>query len=174
MLLKKRTPQNIVIGGAAGAMPPVIGWVSVTGTLAVEPLLLFTLVFFWTPPHFWSLSIVMKDDYRRANIPMFPVVYGVQSTRKKIHQYTFLVLMSSQFVALSTIGGLSFFITSNILNAYLLYLSFKVSRNKATKDWNLELKFFKFTIIYLFLIFGALIFQKLIGYDWLKYLNWLI
>ena len=174
MLLKKRTPQNIVIGGAAGAMPPVIGWVAVTGSFALEPILLFVLIFLWTPPHFWALSVVMKDDYERANIPMFPVVYGVQKTRRKIFQYTFLILASSQLVALSSVGGLFFFFISNILNACLLYLSFKVLKKKSIDNWDVELKFFKFTIIYLFIFFGALGIQKLIGSLNLEYLNWLI
>ena len=168
MLLKKRTVHNIVIGGAAGAMPPVIGWTAVTGSLSVEPILLFILIFLWTPPHFWALSVVMKDDYERANIPMFPVVYGVQDTRTKIFQYTFLILACSQFVAFSSIGGAFFLFTSNAMNAYLLYLSFKIFRKKSTIDWRIELKFFKFTIVYLFLFFGALIIQKLIGSNFVQ------
>ena len=174
MLLKKRTAQNIVIGGAAGAMPPVIGWMAVTGSLSVEPVLLFALIFLWTPPHFWALSVAMKDDYQRANIPMFPVVYGVQETRTKIFQYTFLILACSQLVAISSLGGLFFLITSNVLNAYLLYLSFKIFRKKENNDWKIELKFFKFTIGYLFLFFGALVIQKLIGSNDGQSFFWLI
>ena len=174
MLLKKRTVQNIVIGGAAGAMPPVIGWLAVTGNFSLEPILLFAVIFFWTPPHFWALSVVMKDDYKRAKIPMFPVVYGIQETRTKIFQYTFLILAFSQLVALSSVGGLFFFIISNILNACLLYLSFKIFRKKSTHDWNLELKFFKFTIMYLFLFFGALVIQKVIGSNEVQSFYWLI
>ena len=174
MLLKKRTVQNIVIGGAAGAMPPVIGWLAITGNFSVEPILLFGLIFFWTPPHFWALSVVMKDDYQRANIPMFPVVYGIQETRTKIFQYTFLILACSQLVAFSAVGGLFFFIISNILNAYLLYLSFKIFRKRTTSDWNLELKFFKFTIVYLFLFFGTLIIQRVIGSNDIQSFYWLI
>ena len=174
MLLKKRTVQNIVIGGAAGAMPPVIGWLAITGNFSVEPILLFGLIFFWTPPHFWSLSVIMKDDYQKANIPMFPVVYGIQETRTKIFQYTFLIFACSQLVALSSVGGLFFFIISNILNAYLLYLSFKIFRKRKTNDWNLELKFFKFTIVYLFLFFGTLLIQKVIGSNDVKYFYWLM
>ena len=174
MLLKKRTVQNIVIGGAAGAMPPVIGWLAVTGNFSVEPILLFTLIFFWTPPHFWALSVVMKDDYQKAKIPMFPVVHGIQETRKKIFQYTFLILACSQLVALSSVGGLFFFIISNILNAYLIYLAFKIFIKRSTNDWNLELKFFKFTIIYLFLFFGVLVIQKVIGSNEVQSFYWLI
>ena len=174
MLLKKRTVQNIVIGGAAGAMPPVIGWLSITGSFSIEPILLFGLIFFWTPPHFWALSVVMKDDYQRANIPMFPVIYGIQETRTKIFQYTFLILACSQLVAFSSVGGLLFFIISNILNAYLLYLSFKIFRKRSTSDWNLELKFFKFTIVYLFLFFGTLVIQDVIGSNDMQSFYWLI
>ena len=174
MFLKKRTVQNIVIGGAAGAMPPVIGWLSITGSFSIEPILLFGLIFFWTPPHFWALSVVMKDDYQRANIPMFPVIYGIQETRTKIFQYTFLILACSQLVAFSSVGGLLFFIISNILNAYLLYLSFKIFRKRSTSDWNLELKFFKFTIVYLFLFFGTLVIQDVIGSNDMQSFYWLI
>ena len=162
IVLKKRTPQNIVIGGAAGAMPPVIGWTVVTGSIAIEPIFLFALIFFWTPPHFWALSVAMKDDYQKASIPMFPVVYGIQKTRRKIFQYTFVVLFISQLIAFSSVGGTLFFVGSNLLNAYLIFLSFKVAKKKLTDNWVLELKFFKYTILYLFLFFGLLIVQNLV------------
>jgi protoheme IX farnesyltransferase len=91
MWLKRRTPQNIVIGGAAGALPPVIGWVAATGSLAVEPVLLFAIIFFWTPPHFWALSLYRTEDYARAGIPMLPVVAGARETRRQILLYTLLL-----------------------------------------------------------------------------------
>jgi len=172
IVLKKRTPQNIVIGGSAGAMPPVIGWIAVTGNFAIEPFLLFLIIFFWTPPHFWALAVIMRDDYKRARIPMFPVIHGVQNTRKKIFQYTLMVLVTSQFIALSSVGGLFFFLISNGLNAYLLYLSAKILRKKSHNDWEEERRFFKFTIIYLFIFFGALIVQNIIGMYVSNHFNW--
>ena len=109
MFLKKATPQNIVIGGAAGAMPPLIGWVATTGTVSIEPLLLFLFIFLWTPPHFWSLAIITKDDYARASIPMFPVLYGVEKTRRSILHYTVILIICSQVISFSEIGGPLFF-----------------------------------------------------------------
>ena len=105
IFLKKMTPQNIVIGGAAGAMPPLIGWVASTGTISVEPILLFLFIFLWTPPHFWSLAIITKDDYAKASIPMFPVLYGVEKTRRSILHYTVILIICSQVISFSEIGG---------------------------------------------------------------------
>jgi protoheme IX farnesyltransferase len=172
ILLKTRTPQNIVIGGAAGAIPPVVGWIVVTESFAVEPFLLFLLIFFWTPPHFWSLSVIMKDEYKKADIPMFPVVYGIRETRKKILEYTVLVLVVSQLIALSSVGGLFFFVTSNMLNVFLLFFCIKVYMKTSESAWNEERKFFKFTILYLFLYFGALTIQSLVNKYEAIYIVW--
>ena len=157
MFLKKATAQNIVIGGAAGAMPPLIGWVASTGTISNEPLLLFLFIFLWTPPHFWSLAIITKDDYATASIPMFPVLHGVERTRRSILYYTLILIVSSQFISFSEIGGPIFFLLSNILNAVLLLSAVNLVKFNENNGYERERRFFKFTIFYLFLYFGLLL-----------------
>jgi protoheme IX farnesyltransferase len=160
MFLKKATPQNIVIGGAAGAMPPLIGWVATTGTVSIEPLLLFLFIFLWTPPHFWSLAIITKDDYAKASIPMFPVLYGVAKTRRSILLYTVILIISSQVISFSEIGGPAFFLLSNVLNALLLLSAVNLVRFNENNGYERERRFFKFTILYLFLYFGFLVVSR--------------
>ncbi len=167
MFLKKATPQNIVIGGAAGAMPPLIGWVATTGTVSIEPLLLFLFIFFWTPPHFWSLAIITKDDYAKASIPMFPVLYGVEKTRRSILQYTVILIISSQVISFSEIGGPVFFLLSNVLNALLLFSAVNLVRFNENNEYERERRFFKFTILYLFLYFGFLVISR--AFETLEY-----
>ena len=160
MFLKKATAQNIVIGGAAGAMPPLIGWVASTGTISNEPLLLFLFIFLWTPPHFWSLAIITKDDYATASIPMFPVLYGVERTRRSILYYTLILIISSQFISFSEIGGPMFFLLSNILNAVLLISAVNLVKFNENNGYERERRFFKLTIFYLFLYFGFLLMSR--------------
>jgi len=167
MFLKKATPQNIVIGGAAGAMPPLIGWVATTGTVSIEPLLLFLFIFLWTPPHFWSLAIITKDDYAKASIPMFPVLYGVEKTRRSILHYTVILIICSQVISFSEIGGPVFFLLSNILNALLLLSAVNLVRFNENNGYERERRFFKFTILYLFLYFGFLVISK--AFETLEY-----
>ena len=160
MFLKKATAQNIVIGGAAGAMPPLIGWVASTGTISNEPLLLFLFIFLWTPPHFWSLAIITKDDYATAGIPMLPVLYGVERTRRSILYYTLILIIFSQFISFSEIGGPMFFLLSNILNAVLLLSAVNLVKFNENNGYERERRFFKFTIFYLFLYFGFLLISR--------------
>ena len=167
MFLKKATPQNIVIGGAAGAMPPLIGWVATTGTVSIEPLLLFLFIFLWTPPHFWSLAIINKDDYAKASIPMFPVLYGVEKTRRSILHYTVILIISSQVISFSEIGGPVFFLLSNVLNALLLLSAVNLVRFNENNGYERERRFFKFTILYLFLYFGFLVISR--AFETLEY-----
>ena len=167
MFLKKATPQNIVIGGAAGAMPPLIGWVATTGTVSIEPLLLFLFIFLWTPPHFWSLAIITKDDYAKASIPMFPVLYGVEKTRRSILQYTVILIICSQAISFSEIGGPVFFLLSNVLNALLLLSAVNLVRFNENNGYERERRFFKFTILYLFLYFGFLVIGR--AFETLEY-----
>ena len=167
MFLKKATPQNIVIGGAAGAMPPLIGWVATTGTVSIEPLLLFLFIFLWTPPHFWSLAIITKDDYAKASIPMFPVLYGVEKTRRSILHYTVILIISSQVISFSEIGGPVFFLLSNVLNALLLLSAVNLVRFNENNGYERERRFFKFTILYLFLYFGFLVINR--AFETLEY-----
>ncbi len=167
MFLKKATPQNIVIGGAAGAMPPLIGWVATTGTVSIEPLLMFLFIFLWTPPHFWSLAIITKDDYAKASIPMFPVLYGVEKTRRSILHYTIILIISSQVISFSEIGGPVFFLLSNVLNALLLLSAVNLVRFNENNGYERERRFFKFTILYLFLYFGFLVISR--AFETLEY-----
>ncbi len=162
VFLKKTTPQNIVIGGAAGAMPPLIGWVASTGSLALEPFLLFLFIFLWTPPHFWSLAIITKEDYAKASIPMYPVLYGVEKTRKSIFTYTIILIACSQFIAFTWIGGPLFFLLSNALNVVLLLSAVKLVRPRENEGYEKERRFFKFTILYLFLYFGFLVLSSFV------------
>ncbi len=167
MFLKKATPQNIVIGGAAGAMPPLIGWVATTGVVSIEPLLLFLFIFLWTPPHFWSLAIITKDDYAKASIPMFPVLYGVEKTRRSILHYTVILIICSQAISFSEIGGPVFFLLSNVLNALLLLSAVNLVRFNENNGYERERRFFKFTILYLFLYFGFLVIGR--AFETLEY-----
>jgi protoheme IX farnesyltransferase len=157
--LKRRTPQNIVIGGAAGAFPPVIGWAAVTGDVTLLPVLLFVLIFLWTPPHFWALSLFVRTDYANAGVPMLPVVAGPRATRVQILLYT--LPMAAAAVAPWPLGltGAVYGIAAIALNAVFVLLALRVLMNQATdpKGMGPEKRLFAFSIIYLFAIFGALV-----------------
>jgi protoheme IX farnesyltransferase len=151
--LKRTTPQNIVIGGAAGAFPPAIGWLAAGGDLSVEPLVLFSIIFIWTPPHFWALALVKNDDYTRAGIPMMPVVAGVPSTLRQIVGYSFalaLVAVVPSFIGMASIG---YGVFAGILGA--VFFGYAVRLKRDSSDAN-AMGLFKYSIIYLFLIFLAL------------------
>ena len=160
--LKRRTPQNIVIGGAAGAFPPVIGWAAATGDVTLLPLLLFTLIFLWTPPHFWALSLFVRSDYANAGVPMLPVVSGPTVTRQQIALYT--LPMAAAAVAPWPLGltGALYGVAASALSAAFLYLSLRVLRNRATEPAQMkpEKRLFAFSILYLFALFGALVTDK--------------
>jgi heme o synthase len=162
--LKRRTPQNIVIGGAAGAFPPLIGWAAVTGDVALLPILLFTLVFLWTPPHFWALALFMKSDYAKAGVPMLPVVAGEKTTRHQILIYT--VPMALCAVAPWALGltGAIYGATAAILSAVFLFLSFRVAIRTSVADDNFapEKAVFGFSLLYLFVLFSALAVDRLV------------
>jgi len=157
--LKRRTAQNIVIGGAAGAFPPLIGWAAATGDVTALPVLLFAIIFLWTPPHFWALSLFVRSDYANAGVPMLPVVAGVESTRRHILLYT--VPMIAAAVAPWALGltGWIYGAVSIALNAAFLVLAFAVLVNKATepKSMRPEKRLFAFSILYLFGLFAALV-----------------
>lgn len=162
--LKPNTPQNIVIGGAAGAFPPVIGWAAVTGDVTLLPILLFGIIFLWTPPHFWSLALFMKTDYGAAGIPMLPNVSGQKVTRNQIFAYSFP--MAAAAIAPFALGqaGWLYGISSIILNLLFLGLAFNVWRNQATEASAMkpEKKLFAFSILYLFLLFGLFAFDRML------------
>jgi len=167
MWLKRRTPQNIVIGGAAGAFPPVIGWAAVTGSVDLVPLILFAVVFIWTPPHFWSLALWANEDYRRAGIPMLPVVAGARETRKQIVIYTILLVPLTLVPWLIGFSGAVYGASAAILGAGFLLSVWRVATDRQdssgvslTND-NPARAAFKYSILYLFVLFGALAFDRL-------------
>lgn len=156
--LKRRTAQNIVIGGAAGALPPVVGWAAVTGTVDVEPLLLFAIIFFWTPPHFWALALFRSDDYARAGIPMLPNVAGPDATRLQILLYTIvLIAVAAAPWALGYFDAV-YGIVSLILGAGMLVLAINVYlRRERSQSLRATRKLFAFSILYLFALFATLL-----------------
>jgi protoheme IX farnesyltransferase len=157
--LKRRTPQNIVIGGAAGAFPPVIGWAAATGDVTLLPVLLFGLIFLWTPPHFWALSLFVRTDYANAGVPMLPVVAGAKATRLQILLYTLPMAAAAVAPWVLHLTGAVYGIAAAALSAVFLLLALRVFANQATdaRDMGPEKKLFAFSILYLFAIFGALV-----------------
>ena len=156
--LKRRTPQNIVIGGAAGAFPPLIGWAAATGNITLLPVLMFALVFLWTPPHFWALALFVRTDYANAGVPMLPVVAGERMTRHQIGLYT--LPMAAAAIAPWPLGltGALYGGVSVALTAVFLALAAQVSFRTATEGDSMapEKRLFKYSILYLFLLFGAI------------------
>jgi protoheme IX farnesyltransferase len=163
MWLKRATPQNIVIGGAAGAFPPMIGWAAATGGLGVEPILLFLIIFFWTPPHFWALSLYRAEDYRRAGVPMLPVVYGGRETRRQILLYTVILAPLGLSPWVLGYAGASYGIVAVVSGAVMLGLALQVGREKPEAGNRAARKLFGFSILYLFFLFAALLVDRLVG-----------
>jgi len=162
MWLKRRTPQNIVIGGAAGAFPPVIGWAAVTGSVDLIPLVLFAMIFIWTPPHFWSLALFANDDYRRAGVPMLPVVAGGKETRRQIVLYTLVLVPLTLVPWLLGFSGLVYAVAASVLGVGFLVSVWRVAIDRQdetgvslTNDTPARAAF-KYSIAYLFILFAAL------------------
>ena len=152
--LKRKTPQNIVIGGAAGALPPVIGWAVATGSVSIEPLILFLIIFIWTPSHFWALSLYKSNDYKKANIPMLPVVAGVQKTKLNILVYALLLAPTVTSLYFLNFSSFEYLIISSALTAYYIYLCYLLFKEKNNKISNMiARKIFVYSIFYLFIIF---------------------
>ena len=161
--LKKRTPQNIVIGGAAGALPPVIGWTIATGSLSLEPLVFFLIIFFWTPSHFWALSLYKSEDYKKANIPMLPLTNGIESTKVNIFVYSLIMLPVIIFPYAINFVGLVFLIPSLLLTIYYNYLCFDLYKFKKNKFSAKKAKsIFGYSILYLFLVFVLFLIDKIL------------
>lgn len=161
MWLKRRTPQNIVIGGAAGAFPPMIGWAAVTGDLSLLPVLLFAIIFMWTPPHFWALALYRSDDYARAGVPMLPVVAGERETRRQILLYSLLLVPVTLSPWAFGLAGPLYGATTAVLGAIFLGLAFRIWRttgDRAAKHM------FAFSILYLFLLFALLLAERGLGW----------
>lgn len=160
MWLKRSTPQNIVIGGAAGAFPPMIGWVAATGSVSLEAILMFGLIFVWTPPHFWALALFMKSDYHEANVPMLTVTHGRRETRRQILIYTVLLVPVALGLGFTSIGGPAYLATALVLNAAFLWGAFRIwQRDETTSEadaYAVEKWVFRLSLIYLFAHFVAL------------------
>jgi len=154
VFLKRATPQNIVIGGAAGAAPPVLGWTAVTGEIHSNALLLFLIIFMWTPPHFWALAIAKLEDYERAGIPMLPVTHGEDFTRQQVLLYTILLVVVTVVPYLTGMSGLIYLVTALILGGRFLYWAIRMRRDP---DREIPIRVFRFSITYLMLLFAALL-----------------
>ena len=161
--LKRKTPQNIVIGGASGALPPVIGWTIATNSLSIESLTFFLIIFFWTPSHFWALSLYKSDDYKKANIPMLPLTNGVESTKINIFIYSLLMPPVIIFPYLINFVGLTFLVPSLLLTFYYNFLCYELYNYKKNKFNPKKAKsIFGYSILYLFLVFVLFLIDKII------------
>jgi protoheme IX farnesyltransferase len=158
MWLKRRTPQNIVIGGAAGAFPPMIGWAAVTGSVSIESMLMFLIIFMWTPPHFWALSLYRCRDYERVGVPMLPVVAGAAETRRQIWLYSLVLVPLAVLPVAIGLGGIAYAIASVALGAMFLYLAWRVRTITQGREADTAARrLFGFSILYLFLLFAVLL-----------------
>ncbi len=180
MWLKRSTPWNIVIGGASGAFPPMIGWIAATGSLGFEAVLMFGLVFIWTPPHFWSLALFMKDDYSRAKVPMLTVTHGRVETRKQILMYAVALVPVSLTLAFSPVGGMIYLLISLWLNLAFVKGAIRLWRRDEevaiTDRFAVERQFFRLSLLYLFGHFFGILIETLLrqfginSMDWLTYM----
>jgi protoheme IX farnesyltransferase len=156
--LKRRTPQNIVVGGAAGALPPMIGWAAATGGIALEPVILFLIIFFWTPPHFWALALYRADDYARARVPMLPVVAGATKTKRLILIYTLILVPLGIVPSLLGFAGALYAVTAVLAGGIMLALALRVQAESHSAEASRKL--FAFSILYLFLLFAVLLIEQ--------------
>jgi protoheme IX farnesyltransferase len=154
--LKRSTTQNIVIGGAAGALPPVIGWTAATGSVGLEPLAMFLIIFLWTPPHFWALALNRADEYARAGVPMLPVVAGKAETTRQILIYSGLLALASELPWVLGFAGAAYGVIAAICGAFFLLLARRLNRNREA-DRRAARKLFVFSIFYLFALFAVLL-----------------
>ena len=161
MWLKKRTAQNIVIGGAAGAFPPIIGWTIATGSINIEPIILFLIIFFWTPSHFWALSLFKTEDYSNAKIPMLPIVAGVKTTKINIFIYSIILFVISILPPLFGYFGQVYLLFSFLLGSYYVYLCYNLLITK-DNDKPISKRIFVYSILYLFLIFSIILIDNII------------
>jgi len=161
LYLKHATPQNIVIGGAAGAAPPVLGWAAVTNDVTVDALILFLIIFVWTPPHFWALAIAKKDDYEKVGIPMLPITHGLKFTRLQVLLYTILLLVVTALPFLSGMSGLLYLISATILGGIFLYFAIRMQDPELSE---MPMKTFGYSILYLMLLFSSLLIDHYVIY----------
>ncbi len=160
MWLKRRTPENIVIGGAAGALPPVVGWAAVTGGVTIEPLVLFAIIFLWTPPHFWALALFFESDYEKAGIPMLPVVAGEKKTRTRILAYSLVLVPVGLLPWAMGFAGPLYAVAAGASGGFFLYRAVRLFRTGLEADAR---RLFTFSITYLFVLFAALVVEQLIA-----------
>ena len=159
--LKRKTPQNIVIGGAAGALPPVIGWAIATESISIEPIILFLIIFVWTPSHFWALSLFKSEDYKKANIPMLPVTSGVETTKKNIFAYSILLFPVAVAPYYLEFLGIIYLLFSFPLSVYYIFICYKLLKTKDKKsEKSISKQIFAFSILYLFAIFISILVDK--------------
>jgi protoheme IX farnesyltransferase len=167
MWLKRATPQNIVIGGAAGAFPPLIGWVAATGSVSIEAVLMFALIFMWTPPHFWALALFMRSDYDDAKVPMLTVTHGRPSTRRHILAYAVLQAALAVALAFTSVGGLIYLAVALICNVIVLKGALRIWRrdeiDAEADNFSAERAFFRFSLLYLFVHFLAILAEALLA-----------
>jgi protoheme IX farnesyltransferase len=164
MWLKRWTPQNIVIGGAAGAFPPIVGWAAVTGSVSYESIVLFLIIFMWTPPHFWALAMFKSEDYKRAGIPMMPVVSGMAETRKQILIYSILLAPIGVLPAILGFASFAYGVAATALGVGFVILAVRVYRMGDDDKVMLPAKrLFGFSILYLFLLFAMLLVERCLG-----------
>jgi heme o synthase len=165
MWLKRRTPQNIVIGGAAGAFPPMVGWAAVTGSVSLDSLLLFAIIFMWTPPHFWALALYRCKDYARVGVPMLPVVAGLEETRRQIVIYSALLVPLAVVPVFTGLGGMAYGAVSVVLGTVFMGLAIDIWRTgDGAGAERAARKLFGFSILYLFLLFAVLLGERLVGW----------
>ncbi len=163
--LKRKTPQNIVIGGASGALPPVIGWAIATNEISLEPIILFLIIFIWTPSHFWALSLYKTEDYRKAKIPMMPITSGIKNTKANILIYSALLFVVSLAPFFLNFSGLIYLIVSFILGLYYLFIAYELFKaKKVSSERKLANKLFGFSIFYLFIIFVTVLIDNVLTY----------
>jgi len=161
--LKRKTPQNIVIGGAAGALPPVIGWAIATNGISLEPLILFLIIFIWTPSHFWALSLYKTDDYRKARIPMLPITSGIRTTKFNIFIYALILFPTVLSPYFFNFCGLFYLIFATIMSSYYIFISYRLlTETDSVVEKKLASKLFGYSILYLFMIFVFILIDKII------------
>jgi len=162
--LKRKTPQNIVIGGASGSLPPVIGWSIATNGITLEPIILFIIIFVWTPSHFWALSLYKSEDYKKAKIPMLPVISGIQTTKLNIFIYSLILFPIAISPFFFDFLGLVYFMISTILSGYYIFISYKLLKEKdSVNEKKLSKKLFGYSILYLFVIFTSILIDSVLA-----------
>ena len=161
--LKRKTSQNIVIGGASGALPPVIGWAIATNGITLEPIILFLIIFIWTPSHFWALSLYTSEDYRKAKIPMLPITSGIKTTKFNIFIYALILFPVAISPFFFNFSGLAYFMLATTLSSYYVFISFKLLKEKnSIIEKKLAAKLFGYSILYLFMIFTSILIDRVI------------